>query len=154
MRMFVEDAVDSVPLRPWVVTRHPAVIEWLEEYLGVYVGEFVVPHIEPEDAWSSVLIGNVPLHIAAVAEIVFAVEFDNGAPRGAEWTVEQMKAAGAHLTAYTVREQLPTKQVCSKCGGERDLSEHGRKWNLTVEDAGSPGGQTFCGDTHEWEPAE
>lgn len=50
-------------------------------------------------------------------------------------------------------EPLTTKQVCSKCGGERDLSEHGRRWNLTVEDAGEPGGQTFCGDCHEWEPA-
>ena len=39
---------------------------------------------------------------------------------------------------------------CVKCNGERDLTTHGMKYNLTVEDNGSIGGQGACGDSHIW----
>jgi hypothetical protein len=42
------------------------------------------------------------------------------------------------------------KWRCCKCGQVRDDSEPGRTWNLSVEDANSPGGQGPCGGTHEW----
>jgi hypothetical protein len=49
------------------------------------------------------VLGNLPLHLAALTEVVFAVEFTPGkAPRGQEYTVEDMKAAGAKMVPYRV----------------------------------------------------
>ena len=36
--------------------------------------------------------------------------------------------------------------TCCKCGGRKAESAY----NLSVEDAGAPGGQGPCGDTHKW----
>lgn len=41
-------------------------------------------------------------------------------------------------------------EYCTVCGDKRDVSEHGVKYNLGVQDAGSPGGQGACGDCHRW----
>lgn len=48
--------------------------------------------------------GNLPFHLACHASVVYAVEFTGNAPRGAEYTLDDMVNAGATLRAYTVRE--------------------------------------------------
>jgi hypothetical protein len=46
--------------------------------------------------------GNLPLHLAAEAELVHAIEFPAAPPRGAEYTVDDMLKAGAVLRPYYV----------------------------------------------------
>jgi hypothetical protein len=57
----------------------------------------------PDDVRDRIVYGNLPLHLAALAAEVWAVEFDGPPPRGAEYTAEDMRRAGARLTRYTVR---------------------------------------------------
>lgn len=47
----------------------------------------------------------------------------------------------------------PAAGTCQHCGDIRDMSPEGIAWNLGVADAGSPGGQSSCGDCHEWDGA-
>ena len=47
--------------------------------------------------------GNIPLHLAALAAEVVAIEFDGEAPRGVEYTLDEMRRAGARLVAYKVQ---------------------------------------------------
>ncbi len=55
-----------------------------------------------DDVRGKVVYGNIPLHLAAVAESVTAIEFSGAPPRGAEYTLAEMDAAGARLVSYGV----------------------------------------------------
>lgn len=55
-----------------------------------------------DDVRGKVVYGNLPLHLAALAAEVVAIEFSGIPPRGAEYTLVDMDAAGARLAAYTV----------------------------------------------------
>lgn len=71
--------------------------------------EWSVPLIRgdatPDDVRGKVVYGDdVPFHLACLASEVYAVEFNGAAPRGAEYTLAQMIAAGATLASYIVRK--------------------------------------------------
>lgn len=51
---------------------------------------------------ASTAYGNIPLHLASVADTVFAIEFKYTPPRGVEYTLAEMDAAGAYLARYAV----------------------------------------------------
>lgn len=91
----------------YIISRHSATIEWLAE-CG-YVGE-VIAHVEnPSVLDGNVIIGNVPLHMAARAALVGAVEFDLPAEmRGQELTLDWMRA-NARVRWYTVRMESPER---------------------------------------------
>lgn len=95
-----DDAIEWWPLglepgdpenAPWRRIRHVATA----------TPEDVRPAASPPGA-VHVVVGNVPLHLAAVATAVIAIEFDGPAPRGAEYTADDMERAGARLAYYRV----------------------------------------------------
>jgi hypothetical protein len=55
-----------------------------------------------EDVRNKIVYGNIPLHLAALARAVIVIEFSGDPPRGQEYGLPEMLAAGAHLTAYEV----------------------------------------------------
>ena len=97
-----QDKADNIV----IVSRHPAAIEFVREHLaaqGIDTAKVqVIAQAGPDDVRGMDVFGNVPMHLAAEAREVWAIEFDI-APRGAEYTLADMKAAGARLVAYTVR---------------------------------------------------
>lgn len=88
-----------------IVSRHAAAIEFVKRHLaGWGIDAEKVPVIlqaGPEDVCGMDVYGNVPLHLAALARSVWAIEFDTP-PRGQEYTISDMEAAGARLRAYSV----------------------------------------------------
>ena len=64
----------------------------------------VVASATAEDVAGKVVYGNIPLHLAAAADSVWAVEFDGPPPRGAEYGIAEMEQAGARLCCYKVQQ--------------------------------------------------
>jgi len=107
------------PPRPHlVVSRHRGAIEWLaREFCAEVIdgpdgpshlllpgGERVpiIGQATADQVRGRVVAGNLPLSLAAEASVVLAVEFARP-PRGSEYSIEDMEAAGARLRAYEVR---------------------------------------------------
>ena len=90
--------------REIIVSRHPAAIQFIQEMLGAQPGD--IPVIESAtiaDVSGAAVYGNLPLHLAVRAAVVVAVEFDGPPPRGREYGLEVMRAAGATLVPYRVQ---------------------------------------------------
>lgn len=66
-------------------------------------GILILASATADDVRGAVVYGNLPLALAALAAVVVAVEFDGKAPRGAEYTIEDMFRAGARLAKYKVQ---------------------------------------------------
>lgn len=81
-----------------VVTRHPALVEYLRE-IGVKI-EKVIDRATPEEVRGRHVYGVLPLHLAAEARLVTTVPLDVPAElRGQELTLEQVRQfAGAPRT--------------------------------------------------------
>ncbi len=87
-----------------IVSRHAAAIEFIRAESPEFADAKVIAIACPADVAGNVVAGNLPLHLAALAAEVVAVEFDGTPPRGTEYGVAEMLAAGAKLRRYTVRE--------------------------------------------------
>lgn len=108
-----------------IVSRHAAAVEFIRQEAGLEETVPVIEQATAEDVRGAVVYGNLPLHLAALAHTVIAVEFEGAPPRGTEYTVVDMHAAGARLRAYKVQsapkscyEDMPwceeeTAQLCS-----------------------------------------
>lgn len=89
-------------MRTIIVTRHAGAVEWLARH-GI-TGE-VIPHVaDPALIRGRVVIGALPLHLAAEAECIGSIDLPGLPPekRGADLTPEEMDAAGAALHWYVV----------------------------------------------------
>lgn len=84
-----------------IVSRHPAAVEFIRRQLG-WDDVPVLAEATREDVAGAVVAGNIPLHLAAEAAYVIAVEFSGAPPRGAEYGMAEMEAAGARLAPYKV----------------------------------------------------
>ena len=97
-----------------IVTRHKGTREWLAAEFG---GELVrdefaddpgaIPIVESAteaDVTGKVVVGNLPLSLAAKARQVFAVEFQFNPPRGRDFGIDDMVQAGVVLRGYRVVE--------------------------------------------------
>lgn len=62
----------------------------------------VVAEVTAADVRGRHVVGNLPLHLAALCASVTAIEFAGPPPRGAEYTAAEMTAAGARLARYVV----------------------------------------------------
>ena len=83
-----------------IVSRHPAAIEFIAREVG---SEWPVLAIATaEDVRGKHVIGNLPLHLAALAGKVTVIEFEGAPPRGQEYSLADMDAAGAVLRSYVV----------------------------------------------------
>ena len=80
-----------------IVSRHPAAIEFIREELPEFADAPVLATATEDDVRGAVVAGNLPLHLAALASEMIAVEFTGNPPRGAEYSLDDMKAAGAVL---------------------------------------------------------
>lgn len=101
-----------------IVTRHPGAVEWLRRR-GVVAR--VLAEVGPADVHGRVVFGNIPLYLAALTEMVYAIEFAGAPPRGAEYSAEDMDAAGASLAPYRVQSLTPdddnaAPEGCPICG--------------------------------------
>lgn len=112
-----------------IVSRHSAAIEFIARSLGGEVFDAIVkvPNVtrgvsdhhdcygsneasiipivataSPDDVRGRIAYGNLPLHLAALAAKVYVIEFAGTPPRGQEYTLADMLAAGARLVSYGV----------------------------------------------------
>lgn len=103
-----------------IVSRHPAAIEFIARFLGcevsadgqVVADDFgkehegfsarVIASATADDVNGKIVIGNLPLHLAVHAAQVWAIEFPAAPPRGQEYTIEDMVAAGVTISKYVV----------------------------------------------------
>ena len=85
-----------------IVSRHPAAIEFIRAEAPDFADAPILAVATAEEVRGLVVAGNLPLHLAALAAAVVAVEFRGDAPRGTEYGLAEMRAAGASLTRYRV----------------------------------------------------
>jgi hypothetical protein len=85
-----------------IVSRHPAAIEFIRAASVDFADARVIAQATADDVRGKVVAGNLPLHLAAVTAEVVAVEFAGPPPRGLEYTLADMQAAGAKLARYRV----------------------------------------------------
>jgi len=88
-----------------IVTRHPALVDFLRE-LGL-VGEDakVISHASPDDVRGRDVIGVLPLHLASLAKSVTEVQLDLPPDaRGKELSLEEMKKYFRGIKKYVVIE--------------------------------------------------
>jgi len=86
-----------------IVSRHQGLVDWLRRK-GI-VGK-VVTHATPDDVRGKDVIGNLPLHLAAMAKSVTVVDMP-ALPadwRGQDLSPDQMDQAGATLSRYVIRK--------------------------------------------------
>ena len=89
-----------------IVSRHAGAVAWLAAQ-GI-TGN-VIAQATPEDVRGKVVIGNLPLHLAALAAKVGSIDMPNlaAADRGRDLSLEEMDAAGATVNWYTVKAAQP-----------------------------------------------
>lgn len=86
-----------------VVTRHPALVEYLTELGVVPAGTEVVTHATAEQVRGRHVFGVLPLHLAAEAASVTEVTLRVPAElRGVELTLEQVRQFAGPLVEYKV----------------------------------------------------
>ena len=85
-----------------IVSRHEGAVKWLAER-GI-TGN-VIAHATPEDVRGKVVVGALPLHLAALTEAVGSIDLPNlrADQRGVDLSPEEMDAAGARVAWYEVR---------------------------------------------------
>jgi hypothetical protein len=98
------ETYEVIPMPFVIVSRHAATVEWIKKVLPTTAEVPVLASATAEEVTGRIVIGNVPLHLAASATQVWAVEFTGAAPRGAEYTLADMEAAGAHIQPSTPGE--------------------------------------------------
>lgn len=96
-------AQETQAVRPVVVTRHPALVEYLTELGVVPAGTEVVTHATAEQVRGRHVFGVLPLHLAAeaasVTEVTLRVPVEL---RGVELTLEQVRQFAGPLVEYNV----------------------------------------------------
>jgi len=86
-----------------IVSRHPAAIAFIRREMPEAGDAPVLAVATADDVRGRRVVGNLPMHLAALAAEVVAVEFDGDPPRGQEYDLAAMDAAGARLVSYRVR---------------------------------------------------
>ena len=103
-----------------IVTRHPGAVEWLRRK-GITAP--VVAQATPPQIRNKVVVGNLPIDMAAMTMCVVAICYPGeAAPRGAEYTADDMDRANAELRTFSVRHGYRSI-IAQSCGypaaGER-----------------------------------
>jgi hypothetical protein len=64
----------------------------------------IVTDATPDNVRGAIVYGNLPLHLAALADEVWAVGFMTTPPRGVDLDRATMEAHGIHVAGYKVME--------------------------------------------------
>ena len=125
--LHLRSLVNGEPWRVVIITRHSSTILWIASVLGEgwhinkegnlesiprYTNgngdqvRVIRGNAADTQVREKVVIGNLPLGLASLAQQVFAVEFAGEPPRGREYTVNAMHEASARLRAYSVEYNL------------------------------------------------
>lgn len=90
-------------MREIVITRHPALVAYLQEIGMVDDGVRVITHATPADVRGKHVIGVLPLRLAALAASVTEVTLDIPAElRGQELTLDQIRQYAGEPATYVV----------------------------------------------------
>jgi hypothetical protein len=93
--------------RPFVVTRHKALVEYLREVGAVSGSVDVLAHATADDLRGRDVFGVLPLHLAAACRTVTEVPLDIPATmRGVELTLEEVRQYAKPMRTFVVREQV------------------------------------------------
>ena len=101
----VEEAIDSIISRDGretvIVSRHAGAVEWLRRQ---GIAGTVIEQATADDVAGKVVIGNLPMHLAAEAHQVGSIDLPGLAreQRGRDLTPEEMDVAGACVRWYIV----------------------------------------------------
>ena len=95
-----------------IVSRHPAAVDFIRSAAPEFANASVVAQATAEEVRGKIVAGNLPLHLAALTLEVVAVEFAGSPPRGQEYTLADMRAAGARLTRYVVATAEDYLRAC------------------------------------------
>jgi hypothetical protein len=88
-----------------VVTRHPALVEYLVEAGYISASTEVVSHASEETVAGKHVFGVLPLRLAALAASITEVPLDLPPQlRGVELTIEQVRQYAGKPTTYVVKE--------------------------------------------------
>ncbi len=119
--------------RKVIVSRHQGAHQWLADLLGGKLEDhdgrlslltpaddqpagqtkqweripILIGDVSATDVHGKIVVGNLPLHLAVHAGVVYAIEFAGPPPRGADFTADDMRAAGARLQPYSVSSFAP-----------------------------------------------
>lgn len=86
-----------------VVTRHPALVQFLLEQGLIHAGVPVISHASPEQVRGRHVIGVLPLSLASLAESVTEVPLSLPPElRGVELTLEQVREYAGRPVTYKV----------------------------------------------------
>ena len=86
-----------------VVTRHPALLEYLREQGLCDSAAVVIEHATPDDICGRHVVGVLPLHLAAEAASVTEIKLDLPADaRGRELSLEQVRQYAGEPCTYVV----------------------------------------------------
>lgn len=85
-----------------IVSRHAAGVEFLQSVCPEFAGAPVLASATPDDVRGKIVGGNLPMHLACLAHEVVAIEFAGAPPRGTEYGLADMQAAGARAARYAV----------------------------------------------------
>jgi putative CRISPR-associated protein (TIGR02620 family) len=96
---------------PIIVSRHAGAVAWLQQKFPQVAPARVFAEVTAEDVRDQIVVGNLPLHLAALCRSVIAIEFAGAPPRGAEYTPKDMEKAGARLRQYTVAARTGDPEV-------------------------------------------
>jgi hypothetical protein len=92
---------------PVVVTRHPALVEYLEERGIIPAGITPIIHCTRRDVEGKHVVGVLPNYLACHAKSLTEVPMDiPAALRGAELSLEQIKSLAMPVARYTVTKIL------------------------------------------------
>lgn len=101
------DDDEALRTRRYFVSRHAGAIAWARQYPWAARAEFVT-HLDPRIvAPGDVVIGTLPVHLAAqicargARYLHLSLDLE-AAQRGSELSADELDAAGARLTPYTV----------------------------------------------------
>ena len=86
-----------------VVTRHPALVQYLREEGYIPADAEVIPHATPENIRGKYVWGVLPLRLTALAASITEIPLDLPAERrGQELTIEQVRQYAGKPVTYTV----------------------------------------------------
>ena len=94
-------------MRRLIVSRHQAAIEFIRAERPEFQDAEVLASASADDVRGAHVVGNLPLQLASLCARYEAIEFAGAPPRGAEFTLDQMREAGAHLVEYRIRPVPP-----------------------------------------------